>query len=85
LQNREIIDTQPGLKMDQIGQQVLGDGLAGEFPDDCAQFVFFMKTNPMINRPQAVELLVVFRFLDENVAAFAVSVVDNDIEQNDLL
>lgn len=71
--------------MSQIGQQIVGDGLAGKLPNDCTQFEFFVEADAMINCPKPVGRLGVFSLFDEDVASFAVSVVDDGVEQDDLL
>lgn len=66
---------QQGLKIGQIRQEMRGDGLPGKFPNDCAQFVFCVKTDAMIDGPQPGLVI------DQTVAALAVSVVDHYIKE----
>src|SRR5574337_925645 len=57
-------------KRGKASQQIVRDSLAGEIPDHRAQFILFVETDPVVNRPQFVRA-----FFDQHVTAFAVGVV----------
>ena len=67
---------QSALEYFQHSNQVGGDGLPGEIPDNGTQLVLGVETQAMVDQ---VELAGAF--LKENVAAFAVRIIDQQVEQ----
>ena len=59
----------------QVSKQLCGDRFPGKIPDHRTQLILFVKAKPMVDQPQ------VPIGIEQDVAAFAIGVVDQQIEQ----
>ena len=72
-------DRRPIVGLGKRREQVVWNLLPGEVPDHGAEFVLFVKTNPVIDGKKFDRRFV----FEENVTAFAVGIVDEQVEEND--